>query len=100
MPYPKHGPGPNGEPYSSRLDPDDVSAQIDLIGLPWLMIGEEPSAAPNERRISHTASKPTVTPRHVVRSPLGRPRPSLPEAFSSIWPYGQVVTSYLRKGHL
>ncbi len=28
-------------------DPDDVSAQIDLIGVPWLMIGEEPSAAPN-----------------------------------------------------
>ena len=29
-------------------DPDDVSAQIDLIGVPWLMIGEEPSAAPND----------------------------------------------------
>jgi hypothetical protein len=28
-------------------DPDDASAQIDLIGVPWLMIGEEPSAAPN-----------------------------------------------------
>jgi hypothetical protein len=25
---------------------DDASAQIDLIGAPWLMIGEEPSAAP------------------------------------------------------
>ncbi len=23
-------------------DPDGVSAQIDLIGVPWLMIGEEP----------------------------------------------------------
>jgi hypothetical protein len=53
-----------------------------------------------ERRISHTAPRPTVTLRHVVRNPLGRPRPSLPEAFSSIWPYGQVVTSYLRNGHL
>ena len=31
----------------SSADPDDVSAQIDLIGVPWLMIGEEPSAAPN-----------------------------------------------------
>jgi hypothetical protein len=49
--------------------------------------------------IAH-CSRPTVTLRHVVRSPLGQPRPSLPEAFSSIWPYGQVVTSYLRKGHL
>jgi hypothetical protein len=26
---------------------DDVSAQIDLIGVPLLMISEEPSAAPN-----------------------------------------------------
>jgi len=31
-----------GEP-----DPDDVSAQISLIGVPWLMISEEPSAARN-----------------------------------------------------
>jgi hypothetical protein len=31
----------------TSADPDDVSAQIDLIGVPWLMIGEEPSAAPN-----------------------------------------------------
>jgi hypothetical protein len=28
-------------------DPDDASAQIDLIGVPWLMISEEPSATPN-----------------------------------------------------
>ena len=28
-------------------DPDDVSAQISLIGVPWLMISEEPSAARN-----------------------------------------------------
>jgi hypothetical protein len=28
-------------------DPDDVSEQGDLIGVPWLMISEEPSAAPN-----------------------------------------------------
>jgi len=33
--------------HSSHADPDDVSAQIDLIGVPSLMIGEEPSAAPN-----------------------------------------------------
>ena len=33
---------------SIRLpDPDGVSAQIDLIGVPWLNIGFEPSAAPN-----------------------------------------------------
>jgi len=31
----------------SSADPDDASAQIDLIGVPWLMISEEPSAAPN-----------------------------------------------------
>jgi hypothetical protein len=54
--------GPNGSPTAghvsgsrSRLqpdvlnsaDPDDASAQIDLMGVPWLMISEEPSAAPN-----------------------------------------------------
>jgi hypothetical protein len=32
-------------------DPDDASAQIDLIRAPWLMIGEEPSAAPNGRSV-------------------------------------------------
>jgi hypothetical protein len=34
-------------PRSHQADPDDISAQIDLIGVPWLTIGEEPSAAPN-----------------------------------------------------
>jgi hypothetical protein len=29
-----------------QSDPDDASAQINLIGMPWLKIGEEPSAAP------------------------------------------------------
>jgi hypothetical protein len=29
----------------SSADPDGVSAQIDLIGVPWLNIGFEPSAA-------------------------------------------------------
>jgi len=28
-------------------DPDDASAQIDLIGVPWMIIGQKPSAAPN-----------------------------------------------------
>jgi hypothetical protein len=28
-------------------DPDDIGAQIDLIGVPWLMIGEDASSAPN-----------------------------------------------------
>jgi hypothetical protein len=27
----------------SSPDSDDISPQIDLIGAPWLMIGEEPS---------------------------------------------------------
>jgi hypothetical protein len=31
----------------NSADPDGVSAQIDLIGVPWLNIGFEPSAAPN-----------------------------------------------------
>jgi hypothetical protein len=30
-----------------QTDPDDASAQIGLIGVPWLVIGEQPSAAPN-----------------------------------------------------
>jgi hypothetical protein len=30
-----------------HANPDDVSAQIDLIGVAWLMIGEELSGAPN-----------------------------------------------------
>ena len=29
-------------------DPDDVSAQIDLVGVPWLVISDELSRAPNE----------------------------------------------------
>jgi hypothetical protein len=33
----------------SSADPDGVSAQVDLINVPWLMIGEGPSAAPNAR---------------------------------------------------
>jgi hypothetical protein len=30
----------------TSADPHDISAQIDLIGMPWLMIREDPSAAP------------------------------------------------------
>lgn len=30
----------------SSAGPDDASAQIDLMSVPWLMIGEEPSAIP------------------------------------------------------
>jgi hypothetical protein len=29
----------------AHADPDDVNAQIDLVGVPWLMIGFESSAA-------------------------------------------------------
>jgi len=35
---------------AQHADPDDASAQIDLLGVPWLMISEEPSAAPNGGR--------------------------------------------------
>jgi hypothetical protein len=31
----------------SSPDSDDIGAQIDLVGVPWLIIGYEPSAAPN-----------------------------------------------------
>src|SRR6185503_20845936 len=30
-----------------RPDPDDASAQIDLIGVPWMIVSQEPSAVPN-----------------------------------------------------
>jgi hypothetical protein len=45
-------------------DPDGVSAQIDLIGVPWLNIGFEPSAAPNggdARAVDVGAGSLTVT---------------------------------------
>jgi hypothetical protein len=28
------------QPNRSHADPDDVSGQIDLTGVPWLMLGE------------------------------------------------------------
>jgi hypothetical protein len=31
----------------SSADPDDITAQINPIGVPWLKIGEEPLAVPN-----------------------------------------------------
>jgi hypothetical protein len=46
-------------------DPDDANAEIVLIGMPWLMIGEEPSAVPNECRTP--ASKATATFRYEDR---------------------------------
>jgi hypothetical protein len=39
---------------------DDVSAQIDLIGVPLLMISEEPSAAPNGGSFAHLPPAPTT----------------------------------------
>jgi hypothetical protein len=30
-----------------RPDPDDASAQIDLIGVPWMIVSQEPSAVAN-----------------------------------------------------
>jgi hypothetical protein len=41
-------PAPGIRNLRSSADPDDISAQMDLIGVPKLMIGEEPPAAPNE----------------------------------------------------
>jgi hypothetical protein len=32
--------------FHYSADPHDISAQIDLIGMPWLIIREDPSAAP------------------------------------------------------
>jgi hypothetical protein len=39
-------------------DPDDVSAQIDLFGVPLLMVGGEPSAAPNGGYFAVQAPRP------------------------------------------
>jgi hypothetical protein len=36
----------------SSPDSDDIGAQINLIGVPWLIIGYESSAAPNESLLS------------------------------------------------
>lgn len=33
--------------HRHQADPDHISAQIDLISVPQLIIGEEPSGAPN-----------------------------------------------------
>jgi hypothetical protein len=35
------------EVLAHRPDPDDASAQTDLIGVPWMIISQEPSAVPN-----------------------------------------------------
>jgi hypothetical protein len=44
--------------FHYSADPHDISAQIDLIGMPWLMIREDPSAAPigGSARGYHAAS--------------------------------------------
>jgi hypothetical protein len=39
----------------TSADPDGVSAKIDPIGVPWLMIGEEPSAVPNQADLFRVA---------------------------------------------
>ena len=36
-----------GEATHAHANPDDITAQIDPMGVPWLMIGEELSAALN-----------------------------------------------------
>jgi hypothetical protein len=38
---------PHGIDASARRELDEMSAQNDLIGAPWRLIDEEPSAAPN-----------------------------------------------------
>jgi hypothetical protein len=45
-----------------RQDPDDASAQIDLLGAPWLVISEEPTAA----QIGGSVSVLLDLPRHPV----------------------------------
>jgi hypothetical protein len=47
-----------GNAFNSE-DADDVSAQIDLIGVSWLMIGEEPSAAQNGGSRAQAADQPS-----------------------------------------
>jgi hypothetical protein len=43
--------------FHYSANPHDISAQIDLIGMSWLMIREDPSAAP----IGGSAGAPMVT---------------------------------------
>jgi hypothetical protein len=50
--------------HRHQADPDHISAQTDLISVPQLIIGEEPSGAPNggsSARPTQTASQ-RVTP--------------------------------------
>ena len=42
-------------------DPDGASVQIDLIGVPWLNIGFEPSVAPNGGYLKASLSTPHLT---------------------------------------
>jgi hypothetical protein len=41
-----------------RPDPDDASAQIDLIGVPWMIASQEPSAVPNGGYLKSILNKP------------------------------------------
>jgi hypothetical protein len=41
-------------------DPDDVSAQIDLVGVPWLVISDELSRAPAARRVGSPGGLATL----------------------------------------
>ena len=50
-------------------DPDDIGAQIDLIGLPWLMIGEDPSSAPNGGYLRTGCGPAPVTERDQTLDP-------------------------------
>jgi hypothetical protein len=47
-------------------DPDDASAQIDLIGVPWLMISEEPSVGAERRTLVCGRGPAQVTGRDLI----------------------------------
>jgi hypothetical protein len=57
-------------------DPDGVSAQIDLIGVPWLMIGEDPSSAPNGGSGAGRARRLVALPRAGIVGLVGPVRTS------------------------
>ena len=57
----------------AHADPDDVNAQIDLVvGVPWLMIGFESSAAQSGGYLSTGPGPAQITERELISDPTRR----------------------------